>query len=88
MPNPCHNYFCSDNKISILKGIGEKKEIILNEIDVYSIGDLIKKFPKNYEIIPKAINDLTAAKSENKILIRASFAPFSKVSFKNKSPHV
>lgn len=36
-------------KIECLKGIGEKRAELFHNLSVYSVGDLIRYYPRNYE---------------------------------------
>lgn len=41
--------FLRNIKISVLKGVGPKKEQLLNKLNIYSIFDLLTYYPKSYE---------------------------------------
>ena len=38
-----------NTKVSVLKGVGPKKEQLLNKLNIYSVFDLLTYYPKNYE---------------------------------------
>ncbi len=40
--------------ISCLKGIGEKTEKLFQKLDIYTIGDLLRHFPRGYEVYEEA----------------------------------
>lgn len=42
-------------KISELKGVGAKTEQIFTKLDIYTVGDLIRYYPRGYDIYEKAI---------------------------------
>ena len=42
-------------KIRNLKGIGEKTEKLFEKIHIYNVGDLLRYYPRNYEIYEEAI---------------------------------
>ena len=50
----------TDIKISNLKGIGQKKEILYNKMGIYTAEDLIRHYPCSYQDLrePKAIKNL------------------------------
>ena len=39
-----------NERISALKGIGEKTEKLFQKLDVYTVGDLIRYFPHGYDV--------------------------------------
>ena len=43
------------SKVSELKGIGEKTEKLLQKLNIYTIGDLIRYYPRKYDIYEEAI---------------------------------
>ncbi len=43
------------SKISQLKGVGEKTEKLFQKLNIYTVGDLIRYYPRNYEIYETAI---------------------------------
>ena len=40
--------------ISSLKGIGEKTEKLFQKLNIFTIGDLLRHFPKGYEVYEEA----------------------------------
>lgn len=65
-----------EEKISVLKGIGEKTEKLFNKTGVYTVGDLIHHFPRRYEIYepPVSIGELEEGR-----IMTVSGAIFGKV---------
>lgn len=53
------------SKISILKGIGEKTEKIFQKAGIYTVGDLIRYFPRGYDVYeePVPISELEEGKT-------------------------
>ena len=43
-------------KISTLKGIGEKTEKIFQKAGIYTVGDLIRYFPRGYDVYEEAVS--------------------------------
>ena len=43
------------SKISTLKGVGEKTEKLLNRLGIYTIGDLLEYYPRNYDIYEEPV---------------------------------
>lgn len=39
-----------NERISALKGIGEKTEKLFQKLDVYTVGDLVRYFPHGYDV--------------------------------------
>ena len=64
------------DKISVLKGIGEKTEKLFQKTGVYTVGDLIHHFPRRYEVYeaPVSIGELEEGR-----IMTVSGAIFGKV---------
>lgn len=54
----------SDGVMSV-KGIGEKSAKLLTKLNIYTVGDLVTHFPRDYEVfaIPERIGDLKAGET-------------------------
>ena len=39
--------------IKSLKGVGEKSALLYNKLDIFTVEDLVRFYPRNYEIMPK-----------------------------------
>ena len=39
--------------IKNLKGVGEKSALLYNKLNIFTIEDLVRFYPRNYEIMPK-----------------------------------
>ena len=52
-------------RISTLKGIGEKTEKIFQKAGIYTVGDLIRYFPRGYDVYeePVPISELEEGKT-------------------------
>ena len=48
----CMNY---DDKISILKGIGDKTEKIFNKLNIVTLTDLLEHYPRGYDVYGRAV---------------------------------
>ena len=48
------------SKVSELKGIGEKTEKLFQKLNIYTIGDLLRYYPRSYEIYEESIPIETA----------------------------
>lgn len=44
-----------DDRINVIKGIGEKTEKTFNKLDIYTVQDLIEHFPRGYEEFHKPV---------------------------------
>lgn len=54
-------------KLSDVKGIGPKTELLLNKIGIYNVDDLVTHYPFRYEVLKRS--DLKTASIEDKIII-------------------
>ena len=54
-------------KLTDIKGIGAKSEILLNKLGIMTIDDLLTYYPMRYEILKRS--DLTTANEEDKVII-------------------
>lgn len=72
------------DKISVLKGIGEKTEKLFQKTGVYTIGDLVHYFPKRYEVYeaPVSISELEEGR-----VMTVSGAIFGKVQVGGNQKH-
>lgn len=54
------------DKVSVLKGVGEKTEKHLNKLGIFTIGNLLEHYPRNYDIYsaPVKIQCLTDGKKD------------------------
>lgn len=43
------------SKILELKGIGDKSEKLFRKLNIYTVGDLIRNYPRSYEVYEPAI---------------------------------
>ena len=55
--------------IGELKGIGEKTEKLFHRLGVYTVGDLLRHYPRGYDIYeaPVPIDDLTEGRNPDSI---------------------
>lgn len=53
--------------VSIIKGIGEETESILNEMNIFTVSDLLEYFPYRYE--DYSLRDLAEVKHEEKVTV-------------------
>ncbi len=49
------------DRVGVLKGVGEKTERLLNKLGIFTIGELLEYYPRNYDIyqMPVKIRELT-----------------------------
>ena len=54
-----------NTRINALKGIGEKMEQLFSKLGIYTIGDLIRYYPRGYDIYeePVPISELEEGKT-------------------------
>ena len=43
------------SRISDLKGVGDKTEKLFQKLNIYTIGDLLRYYPRGYEIYEKPV---------------------------------
>lgn len=55
-----------NDKISVIKGVGEKTEKNLNKLGIFTVGNLLEHYPRNYDIYsaPVKIQCLTEGKKD------------------------
>lgn len=76
-----------NSEITVLKGVGEKKALLLRRLGIYTVEDLLSYFPRDYEKISKMaeIKDIPAYFEKNEpILLRLKLALRPTVSYVNK----
>ena len=73
----------TDIKISNLKGIGQKKEILYNKMGIYTAEDLIRYYPCSYQDLrePKAIKNL---EDDERALINGKIVLFTEKTTKTR----
>ncbi|MBE5935417.1 MAG: ATP-dependent DNA helicase RecG [Lachnospiraceae bacterium] len=54
--------------ISVVKGIGEKTQKIFNKMEIYTVGDLLEYYPRNYDIY-KTIVPINTVRQDETITI-------------------
>lgn len=54
--------------IRSLKGVGEKTEALFHKLGIYSVGDLLHDYPRDYDIFRKPVS-LAEAKDQEKIAV-------------------
>ena len=68
--------------ISTLKGIGEKTEQLFHKLNIYTIGDLLRHFPRGYEVYEEAT---PIAEIEEGKIVTVTGAIYGKVQVSGKS---
>ena len=54
-------------KLTDIKGIGAKSEVLLNKLGIFTIDDLLTYYPTRYEILKRS--DLTVVSEDEKVII-------------------
>lgn len=68
------------SKIGELKGIGEKTEKLFQKLNIYTIGDLLRYYPRGYDIYDEAV---PIAEAEEGKIVTVTGAIFGKVQVSN-----
>ena len=69
-----------EQSIMDLKGIGEKNAALFHKLNIYTIGDLVYHFPREFQTFPKVENTVSAVKSGEKQALMATIKTTATVS--------
>ena len=59
-----------NSSVRLVKGVGEKTEVLLNKLDIYTVNDLLQHYPRSYDIYeePLSVKSILDSHEDEKVV--------------------